>query len=223
MSASSARWRMRVTQQASKSRARLADAVLAGGRDLAPEVDAVRQVGDLGAVAGLGRRRPGLDRAVDRDLLEPPEAARLAEGREAQQAEVVRPALHHRHVAGRGRAPARGAACPSATSCSCRFLVPVEITTRRPSSHRGQQVGERLAGAGAGLGQQQPAVARARRPRPPRAAAAPGAPRSRAAPGRALRPVRRSPQDESRDGHLRTYALPQRVRRGAATDARFKT
>ena len=44
------------------------------------------------------------------------------------------------------------------TSCSCRFLVPVEITTRRPELDRRQQVGERLAGAGAGLGEQQPAV-----------------------------------------------------------------
>ena len=71
-------------------RAGLADAVLAGGRDLAPEVDAVRQVLDLGAVAGLGRGRPVLDRAEERDLVEAAEAAGLAEGAEAEEAEVVR-------------------------------------------------------------------------------------------------------------------------------------
>ena len=45
-----------------------------------------------------GLRRPGLDRAVDGHLLEAAEAARLREGREAQEAQVVRPALHHRDV-----------------------------------------------------------------------------------------------------------------------------
>ena len=61
--------------------ARLADAVLAAGRDLAPEVDAVGQVCDLAAVAGAACPAPLLDRAEQRDLVEPAEAAGLANDR----------------------------------------------------------------------------------------------------------------------------------------------
>src|SRR5207247_2563964 len=74
----------------------LADAVLAGGRDLAPEVHRVGQVVHLGPVAGGGRGGPGLDRAEERDLVEPPEASRLGEGAVAQEAQVVHPPLHDR-------------------------------------------------------------------------------------------------------------------------------
>ena len=44
------------------------------------------------------------------------------------------------------------------TSCSCRFLVPVEIDDPAAELDRRQQVRERLAGAGAGLGEQQAAL-----------------------------------------------------------------
>ena len=140
-----------------EQRARLADAVLARGRDLAPEVDAVRHVGDLGPVAGLGLGRPRLDGPVDRQLFEPPEAAGLAEGGEAQQAQVVGSALHH-----------RDAQLASERLREQRQVLLDELLLQVLGAgrdhdaplgkHRRQQVGERLAGAGAGLGQQQPAV-----------------------------------------------------------------
>ena len=39
-------------------------------------------------------------------------------------------------------------------SCSCRFLVPVEMTTRLPERIAGNQIRQRLAGAGAGFDDQ---------------------------------------------------------------------
>ena len=42
--------------------------------------------------------------------------------------------------------------------CSWRFFVPVETSTRLPAEDRGNEIGERLAGAGAGFGEQHAAV-----------------------------------------------------------------
>ena len=142
-----------------EERARLADAVLARGRDLAPEVDdcrACRATSARSPVCGL--RAPS-----------PRPRGRSAAPRGAGSCP---PCRTRRSGAGTGSSPGpssrrRRSSRPSAsarigrsfwTSCSWRFLVPVEITTRRLRLDRGQQVRERLAGAGAGLGEQQPAV-----------------------------------------------------------------
>ncbi len=139
-----------------EQRARLADAVLARRRDLAPELDAVRHVLDLGAVPGLREGGPRLHRAEDRDLLEAAEGTRLAEGGEAQQAEVVRPALHDRDA----QLAAEGAGEDRDVLLDELLL---EVLGAGGDDHaaaeldRGEEIRESLAGAGAGLGEKQPA------------------------------------------------------------------
>ncbi len=117
----------------------LADAVLARGRDLAPEVHGVGQVRDLRAVAGVGVGSPVLDGPEERDLVEAPEAARLRRrsGSGGGRGSCRGPSSPRRERS-RPRARARSGRSLS-TSCSCRFLVPVETTTRRPSSTAGRR------------------------------------------------------------------------------------
>ncbi len=114
------------------SRALAAEAVLRGGRDVVPERQVLRQVGQLGAVARLGARRPVLDEGhrdarlvVARPIVE-------AHQLEAVQAQVVAAALHAR---GRERAQRTLQQRHVLVDqiCSWRFLVPVETSTRRPT------------------------------------------------------------------------------------------
>ncbi len=147
-----------MTQHGVEVGAGLADAVLAGGGDLAPEVHAVGQVLDLAAVAGLGARGPGLDGAEERDLVQPAEAARLREGTEAQQAEVVPAALHHRDVQVAAERPGQERDV-LADELLLQVLGAGGDDHAPPQLHRGQQVGEGLAGARPGLRQQHAAVA----------------------------------------------------------------
>ena len=134
----------------------LADAVLAGGRDLAPEVGGVGQVLDLAAVAGA--RCAGAQSSTARKSGISSKRRKLpglAEGPVAQRGRgsCPRPFMT---ATFRSRPSARARSGMSlGRSCSWRFLVPVETTTRRPSSTAGKEVGEGLAGAGAGLGEQQ--------------------------------------------------------------------
>ncbi len=147
--------------QARELGARRADAVLARRRDLAPEVDGVGKVGDLGAVAGAGERRPRLDGAEERNLVEAAEAAGVGERAVAQQAQVVAAALHHRHPQ---VAAERG--CQQRDVLVEELLLQV-FRTRRDHDAAAQfdcrqQVRKRLAGAGARFGQQHAAVTQCR-------------------------------------------------------------
>ena len=149
----------------------LPDAVLAGRGDLAPEVGAVGQVLDLAAVARLRPRGPGLDGAEEGDLVEAAEAARLAERLVAEEAEVVAAALHDRdaEVAAEGAGQERDVL---AEELLLEVLGAGGDDDAAAQLHRGQQVGQGLAGAGAGLGQQHAAVGQDLPP--PRRPGAPG-------------------------------------------------
>ena len=148
-----------------------------------------------------GLRRPGLDRAVDGQLLEAAEAPRLREGREAEQAQVVRPALHHRRRSARGRGPGPGSGCPSGRAApagsSCRWR------RRRGAPARPRAAGTR-ASCRCRCRPRRAAGRRRRAPRPPprTASAARAAPRSRGGRARAGRCGRRSWREGSRPGDV---------------------
>ena len=93
--------------------------------------------GDLGAIAGLGSRRPALDGAEERHLLERRRCPPCGTS-EAEQAEVVRRGPSYGDQSSRPSARA-SSGMSFWTSCSWRFLVPVETTTRRPSSTAGSR------------------------------------------------------------------------------------
>ena len=158
MSASSARWRMRVTQQGSKSGQDWPMQFSLAGGDLAPEVDAVGQVLDL----ARGRRC----------RCAAPSPRRRGRAGSRRGGGSCPPGRTSGSAAGRGSSPR-----PFITR-------DVEVAAERPGQERdvlvdelllqvlgaggdhhapaqldrGQQVGEGLAGAGARLGQQHAAV-----------------------------------------------------------------
>ncbi len=195
-SASSARWRICVTQHSPKSEQE-------APMQFSLEAEISRQKSTLSgrssispAIAGLGARGPGLDGAEHRQLVEAAEAPRLREGAEAHQAEVVSASLHDRDA----QVAPEGAG-------EDRDVLPEELLLQvaraggddhaPPQLHRGQQVGQGLPRSGAGLREERPPVGQ--HPRPPRRRAAPGpaAPRSRAGRGRADRAAQRSVDDGS--------------------------
>ena len=155
----------------------LADAVLAGRGDLAPEVGTVGQVFDLAAVARLRPRSPGLDGAEERDLVEPAEAARLPERLVAEEAQVVAAALHDgdAQVAPEGLGQERDVL---ADELLLEVLGAGGDHDPASQLHGRQQVGQGLAGAGAGLGQEDAALASGPAPPPWRGGPAPDAPRT---------------------------------------------
>src|SRR5947199_134022 len=73
------------------------DALVRAGREIAPGSEVLRQVAQLGAVAGLRRLRPGRDAVENRRFL-PHRKGRIAqEAIEAEQAEVVLAAFQERY------------------------------------------------------------------------------------------------------------------------------
>ena len=137
--------------------ARLADAVLAGGGDLPPEIHGVGQVRDLRPVAGLGLGGPVLDCLEEGHLVGAAKGPALRKGLVAKKAQVVGPPLHDRHR----QVPAEGLG-QERDVLGDQLLL--EVLGAGGDDHptaeldRGQQVGEGLPGAGAGLGQEQAAV-----------------------------------------------------------------
>ena len=138
-----------------------AQAGLGGGRDLVPQRQVLGQIGQLGAIAGLGLRHPALDdRQEDRVVGSEAPALHLLAAvvlGEPVQAQVVGPALHagggeghaerlaqHRHVLGED------------------LLLQILGAGRDQDAVAAQdgrhQVGHGLARAGAGLGEQHPAL-----------------------------------------------------------------
>ncbi len=126
----------------------LPQAGLAARIELGPHLARFGQRVDLGPVPGLGRLLPGRDLLKLVDLFQSVQNRLVAQGIQL--------------VGGRDSSPgpscSRRAAVPASDSrkgtsrkksCSCRFLVPVEMITRCPVRKAGKQVGERLARPGA--------------------------------------------------------------------------
>ena len=131
MSLSCARWCICGDEAALELRALLAGAQLAARVDLGPRGAVLGQRLDLGAVAGLGGLLP-----LANDL----EIGDLFQARRAS-APFPRRRFSGGRRSWRGPSCSRRAAAPRCCSrngmslkksCSCRFLVPVEITTRLP-------------------------------------------------------------------------------------------
>jgi hypothetical protein len=105
-----------------------------------------------------GPRGPALDRAEERDLVQPAEAARLAERAEAHEAEVVSPALHHRHVQVAAERP-REQRDVLGEELLLQVLGAGGDDHAAAQLHRRQQVGEGLARSRPRFRQEQAAVA----------------------------------------------------------------
>ena len=139
------------------ARALAAEALLARRRELGPERQVVRQVFDLGAIAGLRRRQPTRRSGASAPIVLRQRRERLDQPFEAMQAEVVRAALH---VGGADRVPERAR--------QRRHVLVEDLILQRarargdehaPAGEHGRdEVGERLADAGAGLGDERAAV-----------------------------------------------------------------
>jgi hypothetical protein len=135
----------------------LADAVLAGGRDLTPEVHGVGQAIDLRPVPGHRFLRPFFNDAEERDLVHLLELARRLEGGEPQPAEVVAPALHqgHSHVAAQGLGHEGNVFVHKLV---LQVLGAGGDDDALPRRDRGHEIGDGFAGAGAGFREQNAAV-----------------------------------------------------------------
>ena len=163
---------MRVTQHGIEVGTGLADAVLAGGGDLAPELGGVGQVRDLRR--GRPCSVPGAQCSTARKIGISSRRRKLAclgERPEAKQAEVVAAPLHHRdaQVAAQGAGQERNVLVDE---------LLLEVLGAGGDHHApaqldgGKEVGQGLARARAGLGKEHAAVRQ--RPDPPPRTGAPG-------------------------------------------------
>ena len=119
----------------------LAEAGFAAGVQLGPERGGLGQCVDLGAVAGFGGLLPRGDRVELVDLFEAGEDGRVAQRVELVPAEIVGAAFHGQTFSGPRTVSRKGTSLKK--SCSCRFLVPVEMMTRWPVSRARRRAGSR--------------------------------------------------------------------------------
>ena len=166
MSLSAARRRISVMKQRSNCWHSRADAAIGARVQLGPQMAVLGQLGQLGAVAGLGRLLPIADDAEVVDLLQPVQHRLVGEVVELLAAQIIAAALHVADAQLAQVLPQEGNVLEE--ELLLQGLGAGGDDDALAGANDRQQVRQRLAGAGAGLDDQVAALlsAPARRPRP---------------------------------------------------------